>query len=351
MTALILGGGITGLSAAWFLKKKNPSIQITLLEKSDRLGGWIRTSHEGGYLFEKGPRTFQLGRCPYLLELMRELNLPVLTAPLQNRYLWHKGKLRSVRSFFPLLLPYLPLQPFLAPAKENESIYEFACRRFNAKIAETLFDPITLGVYAGDIRKLSMRACFPHLNFMKSKGLFTLLGGMDTLIDALHKQINMDVIFRCEVESIRSNQVVAGGRVWRADQVISALPQNQFPRKSLWVVNLVYRAQSLTKKGFGYLIPSQENESVLGAIFDSSIFPQQSREGETRLTVMVRAEEANPDQAAWSAVKRHLGIQESPLFTSIFFANDAIPQFEVGCQNPHGISVEACVKRGLNLSQ
>ena len=72
MKILIIGGGITGLSAAWYAHKRYPDAHITLLEKSGRLGGWIRTVIEGGFLFEKGPRTFQSGRSPHLLALIRD---------------------------------------------------------------------------------------------------------------------------------------------------------------------------------------------------------------------------------------------------------------------------------------
>jgi len=349
MKILILGGGITGLSSAWYISKKYPKAQITLLEKTNRLGGWIQTSREGGFLFEKGPRTFMLGKCPHLLDLMNELELNVITAAPQSRYILHKGALRPVQSFLPMLLPYLIFQPFMAPAKENESIYDFAKRRFSKKIAETLFDPLTLGIYAGDIRKLSMRACFPHFSFKKSKGLFTVQEGMDTLVKELQKRLPVDFVFNSEVDFIEENRVSANGKIWDADLVISTLPPTHIPKKSLWVVNVAYSSDVLSKKGFGYLVPSKEKESLLGVIFDSSIFPEQNKQGQTRLTAMVRAEEKEPLKAVLSALDRHLHIKDEPSFSSSFLAIDAIPQFEVGCQDPFGISVEACVKRGKNF--
>lgn len=56
----ILGGGISGLSAAYRLAKSLPSCQITLIESSNRLGGWMQShKHEGGVIFESGPRTMR----------------------------------------------------------------------------------------------------------------------------------------------------------------------------------------------------------------------------------------------------------------------------------------------------
>lgn len=59
----VLGGGITGLAAAYYLSKGLPNAKITLLESSNRLGGWIRSSRmnigDGYVVFEQGPRTLR----------------------------------------------------------------------------------------------------------------------------------------------------------------------------------------------------------------------------------------------------------------------------------------------------
>jgi oxygen-dependent protoporphyrinogen oxidase len=349
---LVLGGGISGLSAAWFLREKYPDAEITLLEKEKRLGGWIHT--ENG--LEKGPRTFQAGRSPHLLALISALGLEkerINSDPSASiRYLWHRGKLRTATSFLPGLLPALFREFWIQPSqKEDESIWEFASRRFSPKIADTLFDPITLGIFAGDIRTLSMRSCFPKLfaweretgSLMRGffshrstqpKGLFSLKGGMETLIRALREQLSIEIVLDCEVESLTTSGVRAGGRTWSADWIFSALPapiagrfgKESFKMNSLFVVNLVYEPDVLQKKGFGYLVPSQEKESLLGMIFDSSIFPAPY----TILTAMVRAEAPDPVGVALDAASRHLGIEQKPLSQSLFCGKEAIPQFEVG---------------------
>ncbi len=365
MKVLILGGGITGLSAAWFLSHQHPNAQITLLEKTNRLGGWIRTCHEGGFLFEQGPRTFPLSRSPHLLALIRDLGLPILSSAPQKRYLFHRGKLRALGTFIPRLIPYLIRELFISPSNApDESIYDFAARRFSPSIAETLFDPLTLGIYAGDIRKLSLRSCFPILYqwerekgsllrglcsaAKQTKGLFTIQEGMESLVHALKQQLAIDIVLNCSVEKIDVCKVHAGGKVWEADHVISALPPS-LPMKSVWVVNLAFEGDVLPKKGYGYLVPSRAGQTVLGVLFDSSIFPQQNTRGETRLTVMLRAEEPEPLQTALSALHRHLGLATRPIYSSALFAQNAIPQFEVGCGYAGGISVDACIERGKKL--
>lgn len=362
MNIVILGGGISGLSAAWYARKKYPTAKIRLLEKNNRLGGVIETVKESGFIFEKGPRTFQLGKCPHILELIDEVGLQnELLFSGKNgstRYLYEKGKLRSMASFLPTLLPALLREAFVPRAHlEDESIYDFAARRFSPKIAESFFDPMTLGIYSGDIRKLSVKSCFPKfVEWEREKGscfrgalssfwrknkdsgvLFTLKGGMERLIEGLAKKINVDICLQCEVEAVEKIGVFAGGKSFDADLIFSALPGSvistlagvPFDAKeaSLWVANFCYAKNVLPKKGFGYLVPSKEKESLLGVIWDSSIFPEQNGAGKTCLTAMMRE---GTVELLKKILSRHLSIDQEPLVASSYTAEKAIPQFEVG---------------------
>ncbi len=350
---LILGGGIAGLSAAWFLHKKHPDAKITLLEKSARLGGWMQTEQLGDFSFEKGPRTFQAGKCPHLLALIRDVGLGeelLFSDPLAaKRYLWHRGRLRSMGSLVPRLLPYLIRELFVAKRTgEEETIYQFATRRFGPFVAETLFDPMTLGIYGGDIRTLSLKSCFPflakaeeesgsvvrHLFKKPQSGLFTLKNGMGHLILALQQKLPIEIVFNCPIESVTSQEVVAGGTRWRADRIFCALPASMMgplfgvpiPTRDLSVVGLFYEQTPIAKKGFGYLVPSQEREPLMGMIWDSIVFRRQ----QGIVTAMVRPEAKDPVAVALKAMERHLNVREKPAQTALFIAKDAIPQFEVG---------------------
>src|SRR3990167_410458 len=270
MKIAILGGGISGLSAAHFILQKNPKAKITLFEKESELGGWMR----------KGPRTFQAGKCPHLLKLIHDMGLQdalVFSDPAaKNRFLWHRGKLRSPKS---LIFPFIPLllrEPFISASNEDESIHAFASRRFSPQFASLFFDPLTLGIYGGDSKKLSIRSCFPKLyewekkgsllkgmlHAPKSKGgLFSLRSGMGTLVDALAK-LPIEIKLNTRVETIPN-----------FDRVYSALPAFEIarlahssweiPSISLHVVQLLYKKANLPKKGFGYLIPSIEGQDLL----------------------------------------------------------------------------------------
>ncbi len=71
---VVLGGGITGLAAAWYLQKHSDHFDVTLFEKSDRLGGVIGSHREGNWLVERGADNFAT-LIPDALELTRELGL------------------------------------------------------------------------------------------------------------------------------------------------------------------------------------------------------------------------------------------------------------------------------------
>ena len=362
MKIVILGGGISALSAAWYLQNQNPSAEITLLEKENRLGGWIET---GPFQFEKGPRTFLVARSRALLHLIEEVGLKddlLFSHPsTSRRFLWHRKKLRAIGSFWPLILSSLIREVFQPKREcEDESIYDFAARRFNAPFAEIFFDPMALGTFGGDIRSLSLRSCFPALHAMEQEhgslvrgwlkkkkeasqgGLFTLKRGMGSLVEALEKRLRAQIIRGAKVESIAPNGAFAKGKFWGGDRLIAALPGHilgeltglwpDFPTASLWVVNAAFQQDVFPKRGFGYLVPTQEGESLMGMIWDSSIFPQQNQEKLCRLTAMIRplGNREWAEKVLLDAVKRHLGSSASPLFVQAQFASQSIPQFPVG---------------------
>jgi oxygen-dependent protoporphyrinogen oxidase len=359
MKTVILGGGLSGLGAAWYLRKKNPNASITLLEKEARLGGWIETKTENGFCFERGPRTLARARSPLLLELIEELGLSsqlLSSCPDANRrFLFKKGSLRSIRSFWPTLL-IGALREICTSSRavslQDESIEAFAKRRFGSKIAHLIFDPMTLGIYAGDIQKLSIRSCFQKfwewertdrsivLKMITMKkglsGLVTLQGGLETLIQELIRQLPIEIVTDCRVDSIGSKIVTSKG-TFDADRVISALPAYEIsrltdvplhlPYRSIWVVHLGFLQRHLKQKGFGYLVPSQEKKNLLGMVWDSEIF---AGEEKTRLTAMLREESTHPVQDALDALRHHLKIDAAPDYVSSHFALQAIPQFEIG---------------------
>ena len=106
---IILGAGISGLSAAHFLSKK--SDDFIILEERNRVGGWINSEKINGYTCENGPNTVLLNNKAFL-ELLKDLNLnkeickPQESAA-DNRYVLHQNKLQKI--------PTTPWQFFVSP--------------------------------------------------------------------------------------------------------------------------------------------------------------------------------------------------------------------------------------------
>lgn len=270
---LILGAGISGLSLAWFLKKRHGNnIEITILEKSSRVGGWIQTRNQQGYLFELGPHSCRpQGPGESTLHLIESLNLQdqVITpdSAAKRRYLWMDHHLQplpnNLISMFtsPLMRGLLPsLWKDLRTSRsseEDEDIHSFFTRRFGEHIANQFIDPLVTGIYAGDPKKLSIKSCFPlwhtweqqsgsvlwgWLKSRKSRKnssafvrslskapFFSLKNGMETLPQELEKHLSGCIHKDSEVVSMNFASDFIGvdtadGRQWEADHVYSTLP-------------------------------------------------------------------------------------------------------------------------------
>lgn len=176
----ILGGGISGLSTAYFVRKLVASdIKVSLIEASPRVAGWIKTAKSpDGFLFEHGARGFRPSRNgSETLQLIKDLGLEnqmcCSSKDANARFILQNNHVRKIpntlmeflqwrdsKLFFKALLK----EPFVPPTQaSDESIYDFIARRLDPEIAERFLDPMVSGIYGGDIRKLSLRACFQVL--------------------------------------------------------------------------------------------------------------------------------------------------------------------------------------------
>ena len=172
---VIVGAGITGLVAAWFLARR--SADVCLLEAADRVGGLIRTTHDRGYLLEHGPFTV-LPKSSVFRRLLAHASseLEVVEADLRakaRRYVVREGKLIGIHGRLGpmttrLYGPFAKLRllrglVWSRPATEADvSIAEAVTRRFGRAFAEWAVDPLIRGIVAGDIRELSLEAMFPQ---------------------------------------------------------------------------------------------------------------------------------------------------------------------------------------------
>lgn len=193
---VIIGGGISGLSAAYYVSRKAAergiSLRLTLLEADSRWGGKITTHRVKGFVIEGGPDTF-LATKPWAVALCRELGLEARlhgTNPHQkNTYVLHNGQLHPLPDGLTMMIPtrFAPilrsdlltwpqkarmgLDFFLPPrpGDGDESLGAFISRRLGRAAYENLIEPLLSGIYAGDGDLLSMQATFPYLRQLELK--------------------------------------------------------------------------------------------------------------------------------------------------------------------------------------
>ncbi|MCL4475562.1 MAG: protoporphyrinogen oxidase [Nitrospirae bacterium] len=243
---VIVGGGISGLSLAYLLRKANPSLDIAVLEAGERLGGKIWTDRADGFLCEGGVNGF-LNNKPRTLELAADLSLKPIKSndAARKRFIFSCGKLHplpeSPPAFFRsnLLSVWGRLRimyEMFAPrgTKADESLAEFGRRRLGREAFEKLIDPMASGIYAGDPEALSLKSCFPRINQLETEygsliralirlqikakkegrtgpgpgpgGVLTsFFDGMETFILALRDSLGERVMPRSKVTSLVKN--------------------------------------------------------------------------------------------------------------------------------------------------
>jgi oxygen-dependent protoporphyrinogen oxidase len=269
----IVGGGITGLAAAWRVRERVPDATVTVFESQANPGGQIGTLRRDGFTIERGPNGLFDAK-PAGVQLARDLGLgDRLVAGSEesrrNRYLFTGDRLHRLPSS-PLGIvtnPVLSLRGRLSLMAEplrrrrrttgDESIHAFAVRRFGREAAERLIDGVVTGIYAGDPEQLSVASCFPRLvaaeaeagsvlrGFLRQRKrkaaeakavglpppgpqrLWSFAGGLAELIDSLAGRVNCQtcVTVRSLTHDGREWTLHGDGRdAWMADVVVTALP-------------------------------------------------------------------------------------------------------------------------------
>jgi protoporphyrinogen/coproporphyrinogen III oxidase len=332
---IVIGGGIAGLTCAHRLKRLG--LDVLLLESSGHAGGLIGTFEQDGFLFERGPQSFQ--GTAALTEMIRALGIAdeLLEAdPSAPRYVLRGGRLQKIPMSPPALLGSSllgigsrwkivsePLRHTRPPGHE-ESVADFVRRKFGHEILEYLVSPFVSGVYAGDPEQLSLRAAFPTLEewerqfgsvlrgAMKSRPpngekkktppLCSFRRGLSTLTEALARDLGPSVRTGVCVAKLTGNkargfeiQAVenAKGETIEAAAVILATPAyisaqllqpvssqaaqllSGIPYAPVAVVAAGYHRKQFPQppQGFGFLIPRKERLHTLGTIWNSSLFP------------------------------------------------------------------------------
>ncbi len=188
----VIGGGISGLSAAFYLQEQRPDVEITLFEKRERLGGVLHTELRDGFEIEQSADNF-ITTIPYGLDLCRALGLEpdIVTTTPRNRQtfiLW-RNRLHKLPDGFMMMAPtkWLPMattrllspigklraaMEYFIPVRKDdsdESMESFAVRRLGRQVFDRMIEPLVSGVYAADMTKLSLMATLPRFREMEKK--------------------------------------------------------------------------------------------------------------------------------------------------------------------------------------
>jgi oxygen-dependent protoporphyrinogen oxidase len=275
----IVGGGISGLAAAFALEQKRTAgaaVEYVLYERAPRLGGVLVTEHADGCLIEAGPDSF-LTEKPWASDLCRAVGLGDQLIgsndPDRKTYILVNGKLVVMPDGLMFMVPTKILPTVLSPlfsvgtklrmaqewfhpphkGEHDESVAAMVERHYGAEMVDRLADPLLSGVYGGEAAELSVRAVLPRFAEMEAKHgslgramlaarrkmgrskaaarpLFTSLkDGMQQLVDAVAARLTAAWLrtgVRVEAVSRESEgwTVVASGERQNFDAVIVAAP-------------------------------------------------------------------------------------------------------------------------------
>ncbi len=340
----IIGGGISGLAAAFLLKNKG--FDVMLFEKSGRVGGNIESVFIDDFLIEYAPNS--LLKSPRLVDLIRALNLEseVLAANAANkkRYVLRNGKLKSLpmtlakmatNDYFSLKTRLRLLkEPFVrTKSPENESVAEFFERRLGREIVEQAADPFIAGIYAGNPENLSVKAAFPRLYDLerdygsllvgslcskaekadvKFPRTFSFKDGVQTLTDKLADSLGESIKTNVAVERIEKlsdgkwlvkteadedifDALIISTPAESAARLIENLDLNlseklakiYYPPVAMVFFGVKKESLAQDLDGFGFLVPSSERRKILGTIWNSAVFENRAPDGYHLLTNFV----------------------------------------------------------------
>ncbi len=331
---VIVGGGISGLSAAYDLACAG--VPHTLYEKRARVGGVIETRVNEGCVLECGPDSF-ISQKPEARALIKELGLDSSVIGSNDRerrtYIWKHGRLVRLPEGVMMIVPSrvmpivkspllgwgtklrMGLEYFRKPGSPGDrSVAEFVTDHFGQETLDYLAEPLLSGVYGGDPARLSIQSVLPRFLQMEeqygslvrgvlasrakegpSGSLFqTLQNGLGTLVDALAARAHVE---QAEVEAIErdaaggfrvratgewvsANNVILACPAWSAASLLRPLDARLagllagIEYSSSLTLSLIYDAAAFDgmRAGHGFLVPKKERNRLAACTYVGAKF-------------------------------------------------------------------------------
>jgi protoporphyrinogen/coproporphyrinogen III oxidase len=287
-------------------------------------------------------------------------------------------------------------EPFMGKSNDGyyQSVTEFVTRRLGAEFLDYVINPFAAEVYAGNPEDLSIKSSFPKLfaleeeyggllvgmvrsirkrrkrkeRLKRSGRLFSFKDGMKVLPEAIAKNLGNKVKLSAPVVAIKKTAEGRYGVIYKeadreftllADVVLSTVPAynalelfghfderlkkhlNSIYYPPVLVLYLAYKREDISRplNGFGFMIPSKEGKSFLGAIWNSVIFPNRSDENVAAFTLFiggsrnpgfVHDNEEDLINKVRGEFQELMKINGKPVYTSKRFWPKAIPQYTIG---------------------
>lgn len=385
----VLGGGITGLATAWFIRQTSPDLAVTLYEAGDRLGGKIRTARLAGVPVEEGPDTF-LARVPWAVELCRRIGLEGdLVEPATSRaYVWTRGALRPLPSGTVLGVPArlgplsrtgivspgglaraaLDLILPRRPPGDDPSVSAVVASRFGCEVSDRLVEPLLGGIHAGRADRLSLTAVAPQVAGAAASGRSLMLGlrslapspggpvflglrgGLGRLVDRLAERLDrVDVRLGTPVASLDELGAAAVVCTLPAPAAARLLPSpvsgelGAMTHASVVTATLAYPESALPGPldGSGFLVPRVDGRLMTACTWTSSKWPAPKPPGLVLLRPSAgrigdtRALDLDDDDLVdrlHAELVEAMGLRDRPVDRLVSRWPDAFPQYDVGHQ-------------------
>jgi oxygen-dependent protoporphyrinogen oxidase len=358
---LVIGGGISGLAAAWWLARSGLSCEVW--EANSAPGGKIASTQQDGYLTERAASVL-LNFRPEITELMDQSGLASLkTSRLatadSRRYLLDRGNLTALPMRLGAMLASplwslrgkirLLAEPFiLSGGDTDESVSTFIERRLGSEMLEKAMEPFVAGTLASDVDHASAAAVLPRLKALEQRygsifagivvnrllrrrtacvtDAFSFTGGMSTMIEKLAHTSGVDLrtrhraeeLLRCKAGWQASATTEHGQRTVVARDIIIATPAPDAASLVSAIDNelgallrgIKYASVTVLHTGFarsaighpldgtGFLAPRRESSTLTGNLWMSSLFANRAPASKALLTSYLGGSRA-PQIAEW----------------------------------------------------